>query len=322
MTDDVAKLPWINESALAEQSHRIFHYTRQANLRSIIEKRGLYATSYDSTNDSQELRALRDPFIALVRDAALKLVISRRERGAFNLPMTDADALRLVNADAGMFHDSMVGALPVSPRITSFTSHDMPHHEENGRLALWRFYGGDGEGIALGFNTEKLASATVQILERSAVDFIYLDRVRYGETDPVLQKRVSEATGLADMFVEYLTATIEKREYDPKNRTTELMQFVVLSGCAKHLDFIDEGEVRLIVSESMAGHHRGRAQLVQPTESAVVIECLGALDVVMVGPSRDQCAVEEAVRHELTASGFRHVRVIKSKTPFRYLTSR
>lgn len=316
---DDARLPWIDEKQLAKSIPQLFHYTRATNLGSILKSGGLFATSYEHTNDAAELRALRAPFVDVVREAALRLVLECRDAGAFKVQMSDADAQSIVCTDAGTFHDTTIRALPSPPHITCFSFHDRPHHAESGLLSLWRFYGGDGEGVALGFDTAKLADLTEDILRSWALDFIYLDQVLYGIEDPTLQTRLKDASGLPLMYLDFLRHVIEDRvlEYEAKDRQHELRQLIVLACSAKHPDFTDEREVRLVLSSSLKGYERGRQRMTQIAGKHVLVPLLDALTHVIVGPSRDQERLTKQVRTELNDAGFAHIQMSVSKTPFR-----
>jgi len=151
----------------------------------------------------------------------------------------------------------MVRALPTPFHLTCFSKHVSPQNDANGLLTLWRFYGGDGEGVALGFNTRKLVAATSSIQQSYALSALYLDDVRYGADDG-LRARLAEAPGLVEMFLEFIENVIHGRELDFRTRGQEMIQFIVLAACAKHADFVDEREIRLVATPSFPGHEKGR----------------------------------------------------------------
>lgn len=194
-------------------------------------------------------------------------------------------------------------------------------------LTMWRLYGrgkiGEGErdgvGVALGFNTEKLRLATEGIQEKHGTYCIYLDRVRYGDDDPEVQRRVDDSPSIATLYAKSVIAMIQGAQEPPTDLTTEdADKFTILFPCAKHQDFEDERETRLVVCPALEVSLAGRAPLVGP-DGRVVVKYLDALEEVLVGPSNKQDELFASVSATLKAKGFERVLVKKSETPFRFL---
>lgn len=313
---DLSKLPWIDEEAIAAQYKSLFHYTKVERLERILRSQTVFGTHYQHTNDANELRALANPFVGIVQREGLALAKARREQGVFSQALDDFALSYFVTTDARVFHDAMANALPAPIYLTCFARHSLANHHQNGLLTLWRFYGGDGEGVALGFDTRKLIGATNRILDSGSFSAAYLDTVSYGEPDGILQQRLAQAPGLSEMFLEYLDSVFLKKSQDVSSRQRELFEFIVLASCSKHPDFIDEREVRLVALSAIDVDPSGRATSRTGDDRHVEFPIIDALDSIMIGPSPDQTRIEERVRCALADAGRSDVRVIRSRTPF------
>jgi hypothetical protein len=284
-----------------------------------LESGGLLATHYAHTNDALESYGLRALFADLVYEDAFKLVRARRASGAFAPSPSNAEVKRIIRADAETFHDAMVRAAPVPFFITCFARHDRTYHDENGLLTLWRCYGGAGEGLALGFNTRGVVAATEHLVGTYALASLYLDRVLYGADDEQLRSRLVESDGLRKSFLAYLDSVILRREPEVEDRRLEFLQFTVLAACAKHPDFTDERELRLVARPAMPGHENGRLSSLQEDGHRMLLPYLDALEQVIVGPGPQQEQQLRLAQATLADAGFAHVRVRKSQTPYRFL---
>jgi len=310
-------VPWVDETAIAREHGLLFHYTGASTLKPILSTGGLYATTYKDTNDPDELHALRNPLVPLMVLAALPLLKYAQEIGTF-MPPIAWDLESVAREEASKFHDIMVRALPTVPHVTCFSTHSEEHHVQNGLLTMWRLYG-RGEGLALGFDAPRLVELSQEIQRSAAIDGIYLDRVLYGLGDPRLVKRIMEAPDVPQKFAETLILMLQSRSDAPQFEMQTLLRFLVLICCAKHPDFSDEREVRLIVQQALEGHERGRPRVEEPAAGRIVVKCLDALRHVMIGPNDHQDALAESVRHQLDGAGFGHVEVHKSQIQFRFV---
>jgi hypothetical protein len=168
----MAKLPFIDETLLAQTYPVIFHYTCEKNLDSILRTGGLYATNFQHTNDPEELRATRNALVAAMVQAVVPLMRFARDVGTLK-GLTDDRLLEVAQHDAAKFFDVGIRSIPTPPHIACFAAHIREHHKENGLLTLWRLYG-QQDGIALGFDTTKLVKITEAIMQSEAIDTIYL----------------------------------------------------------------------------------------------------------------------------------------------------
>lgn len=303
----------------------LFHYTNKASLLPILQSRGLFATHYGATNDSAEARTVSRPLGMRMVEAGLpKVAALANQRGLKMMPEPQLREEML--ADTGVYFNAMLKSFPTPPYITCFSFHDRPHQKDNGLLTMWRLYGAsrdgktadEGQGVALGFNTEKLRVETEKILMSHGASYIYLDRVRYGEDDPEIQRRVNDSQSIAALYAQHVIDRLTGTKPNPIVTVEDMNKFTVLVPCAKHLDFEDEREVRLVVGKELDQSLNGRTPLAGPKDR-LVIHYLDALEEIMVGPSKRQDALFNAIGATLRSTGFGHLTVRKSRTPFRFL---
>lgn len=310
-------LPWINESAIAQLHPLIFHYTQEKNVEAILGSGGLFATDYRQMNDPDELHALRNPLATLMTQSALPLLRYARALGRFSPPV-DMDLDQVARAEATKFHDIMVRALPSPPHLTCFCGHSDQHHRQNGLLTMWRHYG-RGEGIALGFDTAKLIEISEGLMQSFAIDGIYLDQVLYGTDNVALMQRMLQAPAILQNFAENLILMLQNLPEGPEISKESFLQFLVLVCGAKHADFRDEQEIRLVVTPAYEGQERGRTRAEQLKPGKIVLPYLDALKQIMIGPSANQEETALSMRTIMERHGLSHVEIVKSEIQFRFV---
>lgn len=329
----MADLPWIDEDKLILEQPKLYHYTTATALPKILSSKGMFATSFGLTNDLMEARVAALPLSRKMVEAAFPRMLALAQSQGQGLAMSEAESKARMLEAAKDFYVKLLKSAPTPPHITCFSAHTAPHHDTNGLLTMWRLYGAhrekdkrrwrkqnEGQGVALGFSTKKLSEATERIRDTCGVSSIHLDRVYYGGDDLELNRRVDEAGPIADLFADYFIEMIVKRndDWDPNMRVAVANMFLVLAPSAKHADFIDERETRLVVCEHVDGTLNGRTPFAGPS-GRLVVQYLEALEDVIVGPSNRQGRLFKRVRRLLDVNGLEHIPIRKSETPFRHL---
>jgi hypothetical protein len=100
------------------------------------------------------------------------------------------------------------------------------------------------------------------------------------------------------------------------SKETFLQFFILVSG-AKHADFSDEREIRLVVTPALEGLENGRQRIAEPQPGKLVVSYLDVLTQIMIGPSADQEGMAARTRSVLDTFGFGHVEIVRSGTQFR-----
>ena len=135
------------------------HYTTLSALEGIATSKELWFSHPFVMNDHEEVAfGLNLGTTAVMNDVVLKAALGSRERVT---AFIDSFLGYRAHYDQNFLFDTYVFCL---------SDHD-PDNDEDGRLSMWRAYGGDGAGAAIIFDTSKLRS------EQSSP--LILDEVKY-----------------------------------------------------------------------------------------------------------------------------------------------
>ncbi|RYZ73447.1 MAG: DUF2971 domain-containing protein [Proteobacteria bacterium] len=322
----VSELQWVDEAALIQKHPTIFHYTAVEALRLILQSGGMWATVYGETNDRDEFRAFRQPIAEAAYRRLRPLVQRRIDKGELDFGGDASKADEVTRNEALVMFDSLLSTTPIPPYITCFCAHSEPHQATNGLLTMWRLYSKRDGRVALGFDTKALIEATARFQRDLAIYACYLDSVSYNPDDPEARKRLSADAGYYRLFEQTFEAIMDvglgKRQADDipdiAPDLDQLMSFYVACAAAKHPDFADEHEIRLVlaVSDDVSEADQ-RNPVLRPKQGRIHLNYLDALSEVMVGPNKDQDKLADEVRAQLDCAGFINVRVTRSQTPYR-----
>jgi hypothetical protein len=315
----VGHFRWVDEKALVEKHPRIFHYTNFESFKKILETGAIVATEFSKTNDASEGRALRDVISQMFHMRGMKEI--RNIFAKYNAEFTGSDEEfeRLCRQDAEACHDAMISSVPSKPHITCFSYHADKHHKQNGLLTMWRLYGGRGHGVALGFDTEAMRILTEELIVSHAVDVIYMQDVRYGAEDKIIKQRISDFKSLPELYLRAVAAVVSNESDIFLDAGNDLMNFLELTLAAKHEDFEDEREVRVVTMEAVEQTAANRTRLNRLGENRLLLPLVPALREVIVGPSPDQTAKARRVEKQLEIHGRTDVEIRLTGTPFRQI---
>ena len=177
---------------------------------------------------------------------------------------------------------------------------------------MWRSYGATDGGICIRFDTVRIISALDDLIENDRLLFYTLLDVTYGTSSETFIERLN---GCEDVFQlgSDLIANHFNLEYSPPPET--LMRFTILASMAKHPDFTDEREVRIVCID-----HPERDKIpnaLQVNGSKLLLPLEPCISQIMIGPSSDQDAVHNAVSNVLDECGRSDIEITRSHTPFR-----
>ncbi len=309
------KLPWIDEEAIAAEHPTIFHYTNYLNLRSILESGGLLSTPYSDTNDREEFRAAKNILCPSIATNLYNFLKAKQPQFMERVEQDGHDPQEICEKDADTLYEVSLRTNVYKPYLTCFSYHSADHHKENGILSMWRSYCSLPGGIAVGFSTEKLIKRSNDLVAKYKFLLMFLDEAIYGDDTEKLKQRLDDCDDVIKINADFIHAKIERRE--PQIDTDALHKLLILSASIKHPDFSDEHEVRLVVSESQ--DENDTRDDVQKHGSRIIVEISDCISEILIGPSKDQSAIEAGVRHTLDAFGNSDVNIIRSNTPFRNL---
>lgn len=310
---DTSLIPWINEGALVNAHDKIWHYTSFINLRSILDTNGLRATPYSATNDRDEFFAAADVLCPKIYEHA-KDALANEHPSFFEWVRSNGlDPNEELQKDSRTFYEAGLRTNAYRPHLVCFSYHSEHHHKQNGILTMWRSYGGPDGGIAIGFDTKEIVDKTSALQREFGYSAIYLDYASYGMGDAKLNDRLQDADDLFQAYFKFIDAQIKGKE--PTLGASVLHKLLVLTACVKHADFSDEREIRMIIGAP--DQSKIYPKPVEMHGSRMLIEIADCIKEIMIGPSKDQSAIEAAITHTLASFNRSNIEVRHSRTPFR-----
>jgi hypothetical protein len=273
----------LNESLLKMPPSVLYHYTTQAGLLGILDKREIWATHTQYLNDRQEFR--------------YALAIFREELEALALQNSDIEQVRCIQEMREVVQDELSGT---NVCVASFS-------EESDSLSQWRGYAGNA-GFAIGFEGEYLASLT-------AKDHAYLAPCIY-ESDR--QRTVVQA--LLQEVIEQNLSPQRLNQRPGGNLSAYLLRFAPL---LKHRSFGGEREWRIITTPHSCGIPRfcfrpGTSTLTPYYRFPLAEEGIPfRVSRVIVGPTPHEREARASVGSLLVRLGLNEVAVTNSEVPYR-----
>jgi hypothetical protein len=263
-------------------SPNVFHYTDTQAFKGVVEKAALWGTDFRYLNDSLELVYTWKAFID-------KLARLSTEPGQYSEAYrAQLDALKLMNAiDLMAFDDAMF--------VACFT--ELPD-----AVSQWTRYGSNGQGLALGFDSERIGMLNVpqyhharggQLVPVTAIVAdpsapaqetvelrwgAFLQKVSYGDA---ARDRVVD--GLIDV-VERCCDTNEVGSFRQKvaNCIFQTHALVHRLPLVKHSAFVDEQEHRITITEHFGGRSLSQMSALSSLGKPFSDFAQGALETVDV----------------------------------------
>ena len=327
-----------DEPRLSDEYGELLHYTSIHALQGILESNTIWATHTENLNDTSEMLQIVPRF----KQACIDHMHAWANQQRASRSPTPRVARAFGSAAAGAVNDALSGTGPGSARVfvASFSTHKPGYIRQNGMLSQWRGYGGS-DAVAVVFDTRRLE----ELLQQEANRFLYL---WCGIADVVYDQR---DFNLADRFhplVEELQGFLSNLAGDAEsdsnrignNRLVE--QLLPAMARFKHRAFAEEAECRIVAavpspatakglrtvdedtSPDKPIHHRPSQQgsvpyirLFDGLKENHGKDALLPITEILVGPSRNQDAHHETVRHLIAQHrGTRQIDVKRSEIPF------
>jgi|SRR5579871_4475757 len=261
----------------------LYHYTSQAGLLGILQRRVLYASSIRHLNDAAEM--------------SYAISVLEKSLAQINQPRT-----RIWTEFAQRFYDYIQIIENSEAFVVSFS-------QERDQLSQWRAYTGGGVGFSIGLNLgmlQSFASAQGFKLERCS----YLASEHSALTNSVLRKAKTTLEEKGEAGIEEAAVRC----------MTEFMNFAPR---LKHPSFVEEKEWRLIrvvdtFEEQTTKFRVGKSMLVPYEEFTFVNEDDNTPVVeIVVGPAPHMDLSKLSVERLLMSLDMAHVAVLQSAVPFR-----
>lgn len=310
----MSTIPWINEEKIARKYKLLHHYTCIENLDPILESGGLLAKDYRETNDSKEMGTLDQKIYELCSPHAERHLIEYMDKMNLEFTQSFSSYLNIIKEDIGIFYKTTISSIPNKPHLICFCGHSKPHHRSNGLLTMWRSYGGK-TGIALGFDTRKMIDSTEVLIRERKHWYMYFDEVGYGPDATQTIDRLNDFPELPELYTKTIIQTLaENPDFNKKYYGENLFKFFIINAAAKHEDFEDERETRLIIGESVDD----KLNIDLRVNGRILFPCLDALKEVIIGPHPNQFELKKRVEETLRTRNLQEqVTVRNSRTPFR-----
>ncbi len=227
-----------------------------------------------------------------------------------------------VSAQAKSVLDQSAEVLLGATYLTSISEHGHPEgkkihgqdeEDANGRLSMWRGYGG-AEGVALVLNPKP-------ILSGPGIDGVFFSPVGYFRDTGF----AAELSKVSNAIEKNTTAVKEYGSGPTLNAIVNMFRFAAI--CAKHPGFREEREWRVVCSDAIATPSLTQTQELIGTVSQPIlhIPIAAATTVanlilrVIVGPTKDPDAIRGQLVAALTEANVPKPdeRVVKSDIPWR-----
>lgn len=233
-----------------------------------------------------------------------------------NIKKTHQDPKLFLYEETIKLYDVGIEALPTGPHLTCFSMHTERHHIENGLLSMWRSYCTNGDGIALGFNTQKLVDKTNVLIKSHKFGTLPLLDVAYGHQSKKIKSRIKASHRLPEILIQTiarLSGNLTIEEF-----ASPFIDVLGLAMSTKDADFEDEREVRLLC---VVVNDSSTSEKIQPKTvgDKILIEHLDCLETVMIGPTNNPQGIYDMVWCALQRANRTDIEIIKSETPFRFL---
>jgi hypothetical protein len=272
-------------------SLRFAHYTSAEAALKILEGKSIWMRNARCMSDCRELQhgydALSRTFFGQVAERDLVLALDRCHPGA--------------GAEAIAHFGHWWGGIRFDTHIASFSQHDAD--DVDGRLSMWRAFGGAAERVALIFNAPSPSPSVASL-------GLIFQRVAYvGDADVRLGvHRVAEAILANCDFLRSVGRSLIVGMV--------LVLLIVDVTCCKHSGFQDEKEWRVFyMPERLASPHMKRSvevfggvpqivyHLPLSSEAAPDLGLAKSLHSVLVGPSKYPYATRDAFVQVLRNAG-------------------
>lgn len=256
----------------------IYHYTTQQGLLGILESKCLWASRIQHLNDSTEFLL------------GLERVIEHLRHGRVN------DATDQERVEELVEYAQDLGGSSVC--VASFS-------EDGDQLSQWRAYGGVAGGVAIGFDSRKLAA-------RASARF-KLIRCIYEQ---------SEQERLISHMINLASAPVNEAGWDPLSPERRIINKVLsIAPIIKHGAFSEEREWRLISEPVRADilSYRSGASMLIPYFPIELADHDGNLPInrIVVGPSPNHVLAYAAVGMLAFKYRVPPLKIAKSVVPLR-----
>lgn len=204
----------------------IYHYCSVSAFKAIIQSSTIRLTNIAQSNDKDEIVNAIDKYCDILNKALLAFSCRIYE----NKTNIDIEALEswICNVQIGEMVNNAIENQSLIYYVACFS-------EFRDLLSQWRGYGNDGEGMAIGFDSDVLESITLPCV-------LKFDRVQYGWSG-----ETSKISAKIDNEFEKLLRMRKTTLCDLENAVFKVINLMVYNAVfSKKEAFVEEGEWRLV----------------------------------------------------------------------------
>jgi hypothetical protein len=270
---------------------RLYHYTSQAGLVSIVSSKTLWASKIQHLNDQQELKiGLQEAKEALLAARTGEHELTRRARGYAAEKIDDLSGINVF--------------------VASFST-------ERKQLSQWRAYSKGEVGYSLGFFKTALAAAA-EHMHFMLAPCVYDPTGHMSVMWNIIEARTVEFE--ACVCSAHFDFEFSRDEFHARIQADVLQHAPLL----KHHDFYEEKEWRLVstldgLAKVTQNVRHGLHSLVPYCEFPLVFDEKLLLDEITIGPCLDVTRALDGVRALLFTRGLQNIVVSPTYTPLRHV---
>lgn len=308
---------------VSDQHDELFHYTTVQAFESIYKSRTFWATHYEDMNDSSEFQLFRRKLGEFIRPILWEIAVKKgRDATKIDAEVDHEEAMWL-----DIFYQNAFGEGELrNTFICSFCAHGTKSLEaKHGLLSQWRGYG-TGGGVAIVLNTRGIENLMANEKNIFVHPVNHIGKVIYDNED---EKIRADFHFVFDCLPEIIRSSYFGKELESSSEEM-VTPFILGTTLVKHSGFLEEQEVRIVVSPrptNVKSIFYALEDEAKPTKAIRYrqkgdceiryIELFGTaqlpIERVIVGPSRIQNINHQKIVELVKGSD---IEVVKSDIPF------
>ena len=288
-----------------EPTSFLWHYTDTQGLEGIVHNRTIRLSHPNFLNDPSELQ---------YADSVYNEVLDMLAGCQSPLAQKFVSGYRAYEKDENSPSKNPF----IRPFVASFC-------DDDDNLELWRQYGDDGQGFALGFRAKELQDAVEELNKKNtdiaAPDFPYIYRVLYTQ---------KEQHDFTDKILKFWLSEFEKIHEVGENSNAVIYIYdllrITLDFCTpffKHPCYANEKENRLVLHGPCPSHHEAKFLAKRGYFKPYIDFEIGTdsgetfpLDTVMIGPTTPSPWSERSLQMFLEHYGLESTKIQRSTLPY------
>lgn len=289
-----------NENSFLEKKPLLAHYTSIENFENILKNNNIWFSNPLYMNDLEEIR------FGVLEGHKLFISNENLEREL------SIEIYEKLIENFNHYFNEFSNAHAIDVYAFCLTEHD-PEKDDNGKLSMWRGYGGNGSGVAIVFDTKKMGDTPDNPLIIASVEY------------KSNRERIDWINAKIDKFIEYIKEMNFTRENIYLAAHALFQRLLVFALFTKHKGFEEEKEWRLVYVkhwvadynlssrlENMLSYHFGKRGIepkfilpIEPMEGIISegITLENMIESIIVGPTISNQLTQQSIKKMLKKLG-------------------